>query len=50
MDTGVEYGHPAFGGRVANAGCFSGGSDCPNGGTSQIGGNAGIPCTLRQCL
>ncbi len=45
MDTGVEYGHPAFGGRVAWASCFSAGSNCPNGATTQIGGTAGIPCT-----
>ena len=50
MDTGVEYGHAAFGGRVAWASCFSGEADCPNSATVQIGGDAGIPCTFAgQC-
>ena len=48
MDTGVEYGHPAFGGRVTERRLLLDRSDCPNGGTSQIGGNAGIPCTFAQ--
>ena len=48
MDTGVDYGHPFFGGRVAHAACFSSTGDCPNGQTSQIGGNAGIPCTFSS--
>ncbi len=47
MDTGVDYGHPSFGGRVGWASCFSGASDCPNGSTSQIGGTAGISVHVR---
>ena len=46
MDTGVEYGHEALGGRVSNAACYSAASDCPGGGTAEFGGNAGIPCTF----
>lgn len=45
LDTGVEADHPFFGGRIVSEACFSGGSDCPNGSTSQVGAGAGAPCT-----
>ena len=44
MDTGTQYDHPALGGRVHYAACFSANSDCPLGGTAEYGGNSGMPC------
>ena len=50
LDSGVDNQHSAFTGRIVAQACFSGGSDCPNGATSQIGGNAADNCTYSvQC-
>ncbi len=45
LDSGVDNQHAAFSGRIVNQACYSVGSDCPNGLTSQIGGNAADNCT-----
>jgi subtilisin family serine protease len=45
VDTGVEKSHPFFGGRVVAEACFSAGSDCPNGQTTDFGPGSGEPCT-----
>lgn len=45
LDTGVEASHSFFGGRIVDQACFSAGSDCPNGLTSQFGTGAAEPCT-----
>ncbi len=47
LDTGVDAAHPYFDGRVIAAAeaCFSDGSDCPNGQTTQLGAGAAAPCT-----
>ena len=44
LDTGVDASHPFFGGRVVAEACFSAGSDCPNGQSSQTGAGAGADC------
>jgi len=51
LDTGVETGHPFFGGRVVHEACFSSTvpsqnatSLCPNGQATQIGAGAGAAC------
>ena len=53
LDSGVDNQHNAFTGRISDQACFSVGSDCPNGATTQIGGNAGDNCTYtpvsRHC-
>jgi Ca2+-binding RTX toxin-like protein/subtilisin family serine protease len=50
LDTGVDNQHDAFTGRIVAQACFSAGSDCPNGSTSQLGGSAGDNCTYStQC-
>ena len=50
LDSGVDNAHAAFSGRIVAQACFSAGSDCPNGLTSQIGGNAGDDCGYStQC-
>ena len=50
LDSGVDNQHNAFLGRIVAQACFSGGSDCPNGATSQVGGNAADNCTYSvQC-
>ncbi len=50
LDSGVDNQHTAFTGRIVAQACFSAGADCPNGMTSQIGGNAGDNCTFStQC-
>jgi subtilisin family serine protease len=45
IDSGVDNDHAAFAGRVVAEACFSANSNCPNGGTSQTGANAGENCT-----
>ena len=45
LDTGVETTHPFLSGKVLAEACFSGSSNCPNGGTSQTGTGAAAPCT-----
>jgi subtilisin family serine protease len=45
VDTGVESGHPFFGGRVVAEACFSTGDDCPNGQSTQFGAGSAAPCT-----
>jgi subtilisin family serine protease len=44
-DTGVDAGHPFFGGRVVAQACFSAGRDCPNGQRTQFGAGSAAPCT-----
>lgn len=44
LDTGIEADHPFLSGRVVSEACFSAGSDCPNGSTTQLGAGAGAPC------
>ena len=44
LDTGVESSHPFFEGRVVAEACFSNGSDCPNGNTTQLGTGSAVPC------
>jgi hypothetical protein len=44
LDTGVEAGHPFFGGRVVHESCFSGNGSCPGGGTRAEGRGAAVPC------
>jgi len=47
LDTGADGTHPMLSGKVvANAeACFSGGRDCPNGQTTQLGPGAAVPCS-----
>ena len=45
LDSGVDADHFFFGDRVVAEACFSTGSDCPNGMTTQTGTGAGEPCT-----
>jgi Ca2+-binding RTX toxin-like protein len=45
LDSGVDNQHSAFTGRIVAQACFSATSQCPNGGTTQIGGAAGDNCT-----
>ncbi len=45
LDSGVDLSHDAFSSRIIAQACYSAGSNCPNGFTSQIGGNAGDDCT-----
>jgi subtilisin family serine protease len=45
IDTGVDRQHDAFRGRIVAEACFSAGSWCPNGSTSQRGPGAGDNCT-----
>ena len=50
LDSGVDNQHNAFTGRIVAQACFSATSFCPDGSTSQIGGNAGDNCTYStQC-
>jgi Ca2+-binding RTX toxin-like protein len=50
LDSGVDNQHSAFTGRIVAQACFSAAADCPNGMTSQLGGNAGDNCTFStQC-
>jgi subtilisin family serine protease len=52
LDTGVDRLHPFLGGRVVEEACFSSGSDCPNGQTTQTGTGSAAPCiySARLCL
>jgi subtilisin family serine protease len=43
-DTGVDGSHPFFGGRVVAEACFSATRDCPNGGRTEFGPGAAVPC------
>jgi subtilisin family serine protease len=56
LDTGVDAGHPFFGGRVTAEACFSTTSAaqgartaCPNGRGEQIGAGAARPCSAPGC-
>ncbi len=50
LDSGVDNQHTAFTGRIVAEACFSGGSDCPNGATSQSGAGSADNCTYSvQC-
>ena len=52
LDTGVDRLHPFLGGRVVEEACFSSGSNCPNGQTTQTGTGSAAPCiySARLCL
>src|SRR2546427_522598 len=45
VDTGVDGNHPFLSGKVITEACFSFGSNCPNGQTSEADFGAGIPCS-----
>ncbi|MGH3665010.1 MAG: S8 family serine peptidase [Egibacteraceae bacterium] len=45
LDTGVDRGHDFFSGRVVSEACYSANSNCPSGGTQQVGTGAAAPCT-----
>ena len=45
LDTGVEGTHAFLAGKVVEEACYSGGSDCPNGLTTETGPGAGVNCT-----
>jgi len=47
FDTGVLASHPAFGARVVRQRCFSAGSSCANGGTSDTSVNSALPCAFH---
>ncbi|MFM8389566.1 MAG: S8 family serine peptidase, partial [Actinomycetota bacterium] len=47
FDTGVLASHPAFGSRVVRQRCFSAGSSCANGGTSDTSVNSALPCAFH---
>ena len=50
LDSGVDNQHSAFTGRIVTQACFSNGSWCPNGLTSQTGGASADNCTYStQC-
>ena len=51
LDTGVDRLHPFLGGRVVEEACYSSGSNCPNGQTTQTGTGSAAPCTYsaKQC-
>jgi subtilisin family serine protease len=55
LDSGVDAGHPFFGGRVAAEACFSSSipglsqSVCPNGQEAQVGAGAAAPCASEEC-
>jgi subtilisin family serine protease len=48
IDTGVDSGHPFFGGRVVAEACFSSGADCPGGVTESVGAGTAPPCTFNS--
>ncbi len=48
IDSGVQSSHPFLGGRVVDGACFSRGSDCPNGHTTQTGVAGGEPCDFSE--
>jgi len=48
LDAGVDSDHPFLAHKVVSEACFSAGSDCPNGDTTQIGPGAGVPCTYAE--
>ena len=48
LDTGVEGAHPFLAGKVVEEACYSAGSNCPNGLTSQTGPGAGVNCTYTD--
>jgi hypothetical protein len=56
LDTGVDAGHPFFGGRVVDEACFSSTvagtsqSVCPNGSDRQLGPGSAAPCAFGDCL
>jgi subtilisin family serine protease len=50
LDTGVDRFHPFLGGRVVEEACYSSGSDCPNGQTTQTGTDSAAPCTYTARL
>ncbi|HYN37401.1 MAG TPA: S8 family serine peptidase, partial [Actinomycetota bacterium] len=48
LDTGVESTHTFLTGKVVEEACFSSGSDCPNGLTTQVGAGSAAPCTYSN--
>ncbi len=48
LDTGVDATHPFFGGRVVAEACFSAGSDCPGGGSTEFGPGSGADCSYSS--
>jgi hypothetical protein len=44
LDTGVDSSHSFLAGKTVEEACYSGGSDCPNGSTSQTGAGSASPC------
>lgn len=44
IDSGVDGAHPMLSGKVTQEACFSVGSDCPNGFSTQTGAGSGVPC------
>jgi subtilisin family serine protease len=54
LDTGVDGSHPFLAGKVAAEACFSSTASgsvtvCPNGGSTQIGPGAAVPCRTADC-
>jgi subtilisin family serine protease len=49
LDTGIDAGHPFFGGRVIDDSCFSTKGSCPNGATQMLGPGSAIPCADSGC-
>ena len=45
LDTGVDKSHPFLAGKVIEEACYSANGNCPNNQLSQVGSDAGIPCT-----
>jgi len=58
LDTGVDGNHQNFTGKIVDEACFADGAsgppsqgDCPNGGNTQFGVGAGVPCNYSdECL
>ncbi len=51
LDTGADASHPMLLNKLVAEACYSDGRDCPNGGKSQIGTGAAVPCDYNtdQC-
>jgi subtilisin len=48
LDSGVDSSHPFLSGKVVDEACYSLGSDCPDGSTSQTGAGAAAPCDYAE--
>jgi subtilisin len=44
LDTGVDGTHPFLANKVMEEACYSDPSGCPDGGSTQTGAGAGVPC------